>query len=384
MQIHPGNATAEVHDAVVVGSESTIKRLENLKPTPRPEIAKGFAAMGDGTAHLVLFTTIDTAKVLEDVMPKLPPELGGGSVKVLTRGLKWVAAKVETDPNVNFEMIVQASDPTAAKQLNDLIAKGFYALNANKELQDVHKELVKALEVFSPKVQDDRLVLKLDEKTLEATLKPVVEQIRAAAFRMQSSNNLKQLMLAMHSYHDTFGRLPAVASFGKDGKPLLSWRVHILPFIEQDRLYKEFHFDEPWDSEHNKTLIKRMPRMFVSSENPQLAADGKTTYVGVVAKSAVFTGDKTGIRITEITDGTSNTISVVDADDKDAVIWTKPDDLRLDVKDPKKGLSTRFPMGFLVAMADGSVRLLPKTITKETLNALFTRSGGEVVEIPEK
>jgi hypothetical protein len=90
------------------------------------------------------------------------------------------------------------------------------------------------------------------------------------------------------------------------------------------------------------------------------------------------------VRIKEVTDGTSNTIFMVDADDKDAVIWTKPDDLKLDPKDPKKGLSNRFPAGFLAAFADGSVRLLPYSINKETLHALFTKNGGEDVNIPEK
>src|SRR5260370_4929892 len=71
----------------------------------------------------------------------------------------------------------------------------------------------------------------------------------------QCANNLKQIGLALHNYNDAYARLPAVANFDKQGKPLLSWRVHLLPFIEQEDLYKEFHLDEPWDSEHNKQLI---------------------------------------------------------------------------------------------------------------------------------
>ena len=72
-------------------------------------------------------------------------------------------------------------------------------------------------------------------------------------------NNLKQIGLAMHNYHDARGRLPAAYTVDKDGKPLLSWRVLILPYTEEAALYKEFHLDEPWDSEHNKNLIARMP-----------------------------------------------------------------------------------------------------------------------------
>ncbi|HMC89933.1 MAG TPA: DUF1559 domain-containing protein, partial [Gemmataceae bacterium] len=73
------------------------------------------------------------------------------------------------------------------------------------------------------------------------------------------ANNLKQLGLALHNYHDTYGRFPAVANFDKDGKPLLSWRVHLLPFLDEGQLYREFHLNEPWDSAHNKKLVSRLP-----------------------------------------------------------------------------------------------------------------------------
>jgi len=84
------------------------------------------------------------------------------------------------------------------------------------------------------------------------------------AGRGQSNNNLKQIAIAFHQYHDTYKSLPLHAIYSKDGKtPLLSWRVAILPFIEQDALYKQFKLDEPWDSEHNKKLIPLMPRIYM-------------------------------------------------------------------------------------------------------------------------
>src|SRR5262249_54155708 len=88
-------------------------------------------------------------------------------------------------------------------------------------------------------------------------LMPAVQKVRMAAGNAQGQNNLKQIALAMHNYNDAYnGKLPAHAIYSKDGKkPLLSWRVAILPFIEQDNLYQQFHLDEPWDSEHNKKLI---------------------------------------------------------------------------------------------------------------------------------
>src|SRR5438445_3414044 len=96
--------------------------------------------------------------------------------------------------------------------------------------------------------------------------------------------------IAMHQYVDTFKSLPAHASVDKDGKALLSWRVHILPFVEQDALYKEFHLDEPWDSAHNKELIARIPPIYRSPQSR--AGAGKTTYLVPVGKHALFGGKK--------------------------------------------------------------------------------------------
>src|SRR5579884_2292255 len=86
--------------------------------------------------------------------------------------------------------------------------------------------------------------------------------MRQAAARTRSSNRLRQIGIAMHNYNDTYGHLPTQAIYGKDGKPLLSWRVLILPFMEQGALYKQFHLDEPWDSAHNKELRGQMPKTY--------------------------------------------------------------------------------------------------------------------------
>jgi len=108
-----------------------------------------------------------------------------------------------------------------------------------------------------------------------ALLLPAVQAARESARRMQGSNNLKQQLLAMHNFHDTHNGFPAAYSTNKDGKPLLSWRVHILPYIEQQPLYNEFKLDEPWDSEHNKKLIAKMPQVFRSPNST--ARPGMTT-----------------------------------------------------------------------------------------------------------
>lgn len=200
-----------------------------------------------------------------------------------------------------------------------------------------------------------------------------IDKIREAAARAQDSNNFKQIGLAMHNYHDVYKALPAHAIYSKDGKtPLLSWRVAILPFLGHDALYKEFKLDEPWDSEHNKKLIVKMPKIYEPLRGAK-KDPGLTHY-------QVFTGPDTPfngilkIKLTEIIDGTSNTIMAVEA--KDPVIWSKPADLPLP-KDKTKlpALGGMFSNGFHVLMCDGSVRMMALEQTSEAMRPLISPRG---------
>jgi prepilin-type processing-associated H-X9-DG protein len=129
-------------------------------------------------------------------------------------------------------------------------------------------------------------------------------------------------------------------------------------------------------------LLAKMPKVFANPYNPKLAADGKTTYLAPLHKEALFCGDNIGLKNFQITDGTSNSVMLVDVDDASAVVWTKPDDLKLDPKNPHKSLSARHGDKFLFLFADGHVEAVTKKIDKDTLWAIFTIAGGEVVQLP--
>ncbi|MFY8202267.1 MAG: DUF1559 domain-containing protein, partial [Pirellula staleyi] len=187
--------------------------------------------------------------------------------------------------------------------------------------------------------------------------------------------NLKQIMLAMHNHESAFKQFPARATRDADGKPLLSWRVKILPFIEQNGLYQEFHQDEPWDSEHNIKLLERMPAVY---KHPSyVGLEGHTVYMVPYQKGNVWTSAKPKIR--NITDGTSNTIACFETNDERAVPWTKPDDIDLDQDD----IFDFFRFGVSnVGMFDGSVRAIAPSIDPVVLKAMMTSAGGEVVQLP--
>lgn len=206
---------------------------------------------------------------------------------------------------------------------------------------------------------------------------PAVQSAREAARRAQSTNNLRQISLACLN-HESATRTYPPAKFGTDGKNGLSWRVAILPYLEQQQLYDQFHMDEPWDSEHNKKLIEKMPEVFKSPLG--MAGPGKTNYLAIAADSAAISGEGKGIGIRNVTDGTSNTILCLEADDSRAVIWTKPDDFKVAQDNPLDGLGGLQPMGFLAAFCDGSVRMLSTAIDPNVFFALTTRDGGEVID----
>lgn len=211
-----------------------------------------------------------------------------------------------------------------------------------------------------------------------ALLLPAVQQAREAARRTQSKNNLKQIGLAMFNYEATYQHFPERVTLDKGGNPGLSWRVKILPFIDQAELYNQFHLDEPWDSEHNKRLIERMPPVYASPNDPELAKQGKTRYIVLDGDGTLFEGEE-GPRIASVTDGTSNTIMAVEARSDHAVTWTEPVDLEIDEDDLLAGLESARVGGFHALFADGSVRFISDNIDLGVLKALFTKAGGEAV-----
>lgn len=195
--------------------------------------------------------------------------------------------------------------------------------------------------------------------------------------KKEVENNLKQIVLAMHNYESANGIFPHDVMDAKK-KPLLSWRVQLLPYLEQENLYRKFKLDEPWDSENNKKLIEELPKVYAPTRVK--AAAGETFYRGFAGTNAATAGVfQSGQRIglVAITDGTSNTIAVIDAGEP--CVWTQPgSDLDPDAKEfPKLG---RMIDGdyFFCAMCDGSTKMVKREFDVKSLKAAISRQGGEV------
>jgi len=208
---------------------------------------------------------------------------------------------------------------------------------------------------------------------LMALLFPAVQAAREAARRSQCANNLKQIGLAMHNYNDAYGSFPPAYIADENGKPMHSWRVLLLPYLEQTALYGQYNFDEPWNGPNNSRLAATVVPIYGCPS--QGAPISNTSYVVVLGPNTIFRDDQPA-RLQDITDGTSNTILVIDAANT-GINWLEPRDLDMN---SVLSVSGRHPGVVQVLMADGSVRTLPVGAGgTQNLPQLLTMDGGEVV-----
>jgi prepilin-type processing-associated H-X9-DG protein len=219
---------------------------------------------------------------------------------------------------------------------------------------------------------------------LVALLLPAIQSAREAARRMECTNNLRQIAIAFHNYHDTYGSFPPAYIPDEDGNPKHSWRVLILPFVEQQALYELYDFEEPWDSPANLAVTDTViPTYQCPSSEEAATRPGVTNYMVITGDGTVFPGAE-AIELQDIKDGASNTLLVVEVNGT-GIGWAEPVDL--DVNSLGLPLSaggpgatgSRHPGGINAAMCDGSVRFLSDSIAFETWKAMVTRDGQEAI-----
>ncbi len=182
----------------------------------------------------------------------------------------------------------------------------------------------------------------------------------------------------MLNYNGTHGHMPPAVVYGKYGQPLYSWRVLLLPYLEQQELYQQFHLDEPWDSPHNLLLLDRMPMTYAPPPGKKSRIPPYHTVLHVFVGEGAAFEDKKELKIPEdFPDGTSNTILIVEAGLP--VQWTKPEEISYNPDAPLPRLQSLFHDIIRIAHADGSVHYVRKDISEGTLRSAITRNGGEEI-----
>jgi hypothetical protein len=210
------------------------------------------------------------------------------------------------------------------------------------------------------------------------------EGVRETTTRDVFRWHITDIVLAMHTYHADHHELPPAVVRDKAGKPLYSWRVLLLPYLEQVPLYHKFKLDEPWDSPNNKKLAEQTPSPFHTLED---GLPGLTCFQVIVGPGTAF--ERPGLTFKDCPDGLSNTILVVEA--KEAVPWSKPVDLAYDPNGPLPQFGSRFSIAtnrflhckygwrtsFAACFADGSTVFILSDTDEKIIRALITRNGGE-------
>lgn len=219
---------------------------------------------------------------------------------------------------------------------------------------------------------------------LVALLLPAIQAAREAARRTQCANNLKQIAIAFHNYHDVYKTFPPAYIPDENGQPMHSWRVLILPFLECDHIYRQYKFSEPWNSPHNLAVTRQhVPTYSCPSSPTSGPGSTETSYMVITGPGTVFDGGK-ACSIRDILDGTSNTILVVEVAGT-GVNWGEPKDLdastlRYPLGTPGGGTPDSYhPGGLHAAMCDGSVRFISDGVTPQMFNAVITKAGAEAV-----
>jgi hypothetical protein len=201
------------------------------------------------------------------------------------------------------------------------------------------------------------LLLSILILTLVATPAP------ASNNRSQCQNNLIQLYWALKAYQKEYGALPTDI-YDHQGHALLSWRVRLLPYLEETSLYEQFHLNEPWDSPHNRKLVEKPPSIYLCPSSQ--ARRGVTTYVRLQGSMQVL---------------------LIELDDGHAIVWSKPEDMNYNPTTPSAGLAQyhfsdclRRPGGFVVLL-DGKSRFVPADIEPALLRAFFWAGPDEAVDL---
>ena len=369
---------------VVGGPIDTVKKMIATKQSGKPGSPKILSQLQLG-ADLTLAFDVESQKALLEQAVQLNPTLG---LAMQVKSLSLQMTVMGTTDDKLLELVVTTADEQTATFLSQLAAGGLAQGKAglgqfpipddtdeDKAIQKLIEKLVKSADI---KQNGDRIefLVPVPEgfDKLPDLLKPSMLKAIEARDAARKMNTLKQIGLAFHNYHETFRKLPG-AGHSADGKAGLSWRVHLLPFLDQAPLYNQFNFEEPWDSDHNKALIEKMPELF---KVDGITDAGKTSLHVFTGAGAPFANDQ-ALGFASFTDGLSNTILVVQAGPDTADIWTKPGGLDFDPKNPIKALGTLAEELFLVLLTDGSVRRVNKTIPAETLRHLIEHQDGQAV-----
>jgi hypothetical protein len=382
------NETAAVFFAdgktIVFGPVGTVRKMIGTKLSERAGTRKILSQLQLGADVTAAFDLESQASLLQKAV-EINPVLG---LALQLKSLSLQATVTGVTDDTLFELVATTVDEQSAAFMTQLAAgalrQGQEGLSrfpipddtdADKATKKLIETVVNSADI---KQNSDRIEFLIpvpeDFDKLPELLKPAMLKARAGTEARKKRNNLNRIFLAFLNYDRVHSTLPG-AGRSADGKSGLSWRVHLLPYLNEVALYKQFNFDEAWDSDQNRVLIEKMPALF---KVDGVSTVGKTSFHVFTGAGSPFADDQTP-RFATFTDGPQSTILVVQAGPDTADIWTKPGGLDFDPKNPRQALGTLSQDHFLVLMGGGAVHRLNLTIPAETFRDLIEHQDGHDV-----
>ncbi len=396
-QLQSAIQSIQARDNLIVAGASEIQVKQAMsRPKLKRDLSTAWQALGTGSAGLIVFGDPDSRRVVREMFPVLPAPFESVTGDLLADDLSWGGIELTFPPKLKVKIEIESANSATSKVVSEALRNGLEKLGAWSQVQSLLPEADRnaILNSLNPVVDDTRTTVAFDPITddlerLANVLGPFVRQTRSAATLQGEMNHVRQLAIAMHNYHDVYRHLPNPNGRSDKTPAGLSWRVHVLPFLGEVELWKQFKLDEPWDSPHNLPLVKQMPAIYRSPLTTTRAANqqGKTTYQVPFANEALFAPGEDSPSLMKITDGTSNTIMIVATLPQDAVIWTQPDDWKVNLDDPSKGFGDGKGGSIVAAFADASIHAIPATIEPEVLRADHQsrrRSGSDAVLVGQR
>ena len=369
-------------------SSSKIAISDNVMTSTRPDLQIAMQSVEEFPVQILVLPPDYLWKTFRDLMPTIPTKFGGGPSTLLTEGVRWTAIGIDP-PNLRLQAITQSMSSEAASATASHLPKLLEALAGQLRLPLAKGGMEQLLLLVKPVVSGDRMTIsinglpELDQSV--AFLSSAMEQILGPFTSQNNLDRFKQIGLAIHNYESANKVLPpSKEGRDADGKSILSWRVHLLPYVGELELYKQFRLKEPWNSKHNLTLLDKMPDIFKGSASGFEAYSdlkpGYTTFLAPVGDDTIFGGAKP-VKFGDVRDGVSNTIWLVEVKAEFAKPWTSPEDYVFDVANPAKGLAeiAGDKPSFLGALGDGSVTKFPLSLPPKTLLHLFQKADGNGV-----
>ncbi len=351
---------------VVVGPAAAVDRVVARQGAERPDLILPTKANDLLDHTIVISLPTEARKELSALWPvelSLAPLPEPIFPRQIASDILRIAVTFRLPPEPEMMVRIETANASAADRVKGLIDNALTMTGELKSLIEVNVDVANVNLVATP-------------DAFFQIVSAVGAPAREKAMQMRKSNSMKQIMLAFHNYASNEKELPPRVFTDSEGRPLMSWRIAILPYIDQQALYRELRLDQAWDSEDNRQLTSMLIMTYCDDLEPSV----KTTIRTPVFPGSLWDGDGPPKTFRDVQDGLSNTIAIIDAPPSAAIDWANPEPWILSKDDPMSDVfgdrdSVR------VGMLDGAIIVLEREgMTNEKLKAMLTIAGGEVIE----